>query len=361
MGILSKFIIKEWFRSLWAIAIVLFLLITVGDYVNAFLRGRDLDRATLEYLLKLPGLMDKIFPVASILASLFCINKLKGHSELVAILAAGYSNFKIFLLIFLCALTLGITQFLNLGFFLPYANKVKRVEITKSQRNESKYMARSSIDGGRLWYKTENYFASFSYFDRKKSLLNALTLYYFKNDKTDHIIEAKSASYLGKQNWQLNDVHEYIHLQGEENPDVLVHEKLNRTLSETPQDFAQFESDLTTLNIIGLWRFISHLKRTDLNIDEYLLGFYSKFSSAIICVVFALFPILGIFNPNRRGTSFGKSVIGTLIFCLGFWFTNTSIMALGANGTIAPIYATFGIPFFFIIILTLLYHKQKKG
>lgn len=361
MGILSKFIIKEWFRSLWAIAIVLFLLITVGDYVNAFLRGRDLDRATLEYLLKLPGLLDKVFPVASILASLFCINKLKSHSELVAILAAGYSNFKVFALIFLCALSLGVTQFFNLGFFLPYANKVKRVEITKSQHNESKYMARSSIDGGRLWYKTENYFASFSYFDRKNSLLNTLSLYYFQDNKTDHIIEAQSARYLGNQKWALNNVKEYINLQGENNPEILLHEELETTLNETPQDFAQFESDLTTLNIIGLWRFISHLRKTDLNIDEYLLGFYSKFSSAIICVVFALFPILGIFNPNRRGTSFGRSVIVTLIFCLAFWFTNTSVMALGANGTLSPFLATFGIPLFFIMILTFLYHKQKKG
>lgn len=361
MNLITKFIVKEWFKSLWAILIVLFLLITIGDYVNAFLRGRDLDRATLEYLLKLPGLMDKVIPVASILASLFCINKLKNHSELVAILAAGFSTFRVFTLIFTCALFLGFAQFLNVGFFLPFANKVKRVEIEKSQRNESKYMARSTIDGGRLWYKTEQYFASFAYFDRARLELKSLSLFYFDNDQAEKIIEAANASYLGSENWKLKDAIEYNNLQGENPPDLIHHDELTVSLKENPSDFAQFESDLTTLSIIGLYQFIDHLKKTDLNIDDYIIQFYEKISTSLICVIFALFPVLAIFNPNRRNTSFGKSVTTTLLFCLGFWFINTSVMALGANGTLSPVAATFGVPLFFMSLVVLLYQKHKKG
>lgn len=361
MNIITRFIVKEWFKSLWAVLIVLFLLITVGDYVNAFLRGRDLDRATLEYLLKLPGLLNKVLPVASILASLFCVNKLKDHSELVAILAAGFSTLKIFTLITLCALSLGILQFLNTGFFLPLANKIKRTEIEKSSRSESKYMARSSIDGGRLWYKTEKYFASFSYFDRTKLEIHSLSLYYFNNNRTQKIIEAARGFYEGSNRWKLEDVITYNQLFGEKPPALERKQNEFIQLTETPSDFAQFESDLTTLNIIGLYRFISHLKKTDLNIDEYLLQFYEKISASLICIIFALFPVLSIFNPNRRNTSFGKSVVTTLLFCLGYWFLSTSVMALGANGTINPAIATFGIPIFFCLLIATLYQKQKKG
>ena len=73
--------------------------------------------------------MGKMFPICCLVATLFSLNKLKAHAELISILAAGYSYRKIYFLIGACAMTVVAFQFLNLGFFEPFANKIKRQEI----------------------------------------------------------------------------------------------------------------------------------------------------------------------------------------------------------------------------------------
>ena len=126
MLILSSLIVKEWFKSLIGAIVVLFLLISTADVINGFLQGKEVSRVLLEYSLKMPDLMGKMFPICCLVATLFSFNKLKAHSELISILAAGYSYTKIYFLIGVCALSVVLLQFMNLGFIEPYANKIKR-------------------------------------------------------------------------------------------------------------------------------------------------------------------------------------------------------------------------------------------
>src|SRR5690606_28285824 len=101
MYLLSKVVAKEWVKSLFGALIILFILLTVGDIVNGFLRNYDAKRVFIEYALKMPGLMGKVIPISALLATLFCINRLKGNSELIAILAAGFSIKRFYTLFFL--------------------------------------------------------------------------------------------------------------------------------------------------------------------------------------------------------------------------------------------------------------------
>ena len=110
----------------------------------------------------MPSLMGKMLPICGLLASLTAINKLKNQAELMAILAGGFSAAKIYKLFLSCSLLIALIQFLNLGYIVPAANKIKRKEFEKSRKNESKYLARSQIgQTGYIWYKTDNYFTSF--------------------------------------------------------------------------------------------------------------------------------------------------------------------------------------------------------
>ena len=353
MFLLSKIVAKEWFKSLAGAVVVLFLLITVGDIVNGFLRSYSARRVFIEYALKMPNLMGKMLPIASLLATLFSINKLKGHSELIAILASGYSAFKIYFLILICALSIGLAQFINLGFFLPKANEIKRGEFEKSKRNESKYLARSSIGGtGLLWYKSENYFSSFKAYDRVNKVLKDVTFYFYSREgKTTSVYRAESASYIKDFKWEFENLTVLQFLDNNDFPKISTIKKLLVTLKEKPSDFSQFESDITTLDFFSLWRFISRLRNTGINSSEYEIMLYEKVSLSLICIIFSLFPLAGIFSPNRRNSSFGKSVVLTLIFTVSFWLIYSSIIALGNNGSLPPLVATMAIPFIFIIYI----------
>lgn len=360
MLILSKIITKEWFKALLGSLVVLFILITVGDIVNGFLRNYEASRVLMEYVLKLPELMGKVIPISALLATLFAINKLKSHAELMAILAAGFSSRKFYLLVGFCALSVGLIQFINLGIVQPQANKIKRQEFEKSRRQESKYVARSKIgSGGLMWYKTKDYFTSFSAFDRKLNTLKDITFYYFNNkNNVTQILKAKSAVHKNGS-WYMQNAQTFNNLNTLEFPSTELKAEVRIDIKEVPTDFNQFEADITTLNFFKLAKFIRRLENTGINTSEYKIILLEKVSLSVICVIFALFPLSGIFNPNRRSGSFGKSIVLTLIFSIFFWIVYSSLISQGVNGIISPWVATMTMPIIFTLYLAWTFIKNR--
>ena len=361
MLILSRLIVKEWFKGLIGALTVLFLLISTADLINGFLQGKDASQVFLEYSLKMPDLMGKMFPICCLVASLFSLNKLKAHSELISILAAGFSFGRIYSLIGICALSMVALQFLNLGFIEPYANKIKRQEIQKSRKSEGKFLTRSSVEGGKFWYKSQNYFASFAYFDRKTKSLQDLEIYFFSPSQAGQkIIMATSAYYVRKGQWDLNGVTELSGLDTPVFPMQIEVPNMSLSLAEEPEDFGEFEADLTTLNYFKLLTFITRLKKTGINVAEYEILLLNKLFLSLVCLVFSLIPISSIFNPNRRSSSFGKNVVLTLFVTVGFWVLYSSTMALGNSGTLTPWLATGIVPTGFFMVVLATYWKNRK-
>ncbi|MGE3608818.1 MAG: LptF/LptG family permease [Bacteriovoracaceae bacterium] len=360
MLIISRLILKEWFKSLIGAVVVLFLLISVADLINGFLQGKDALRVLLEYSLKMPDLMGKMFPICCMVATLFSFNKLKAHSELISILASGYSYQRIYLLITFSALVVVGVQFLNLGFIEPYANKVKRQHIEKSKTSEGRYLTRSSIEGGKFWYKSQNYFASFSYFDRKTKSLAELDIYYFSKDHLG--VRSYNASKAQFENgvWNLQNVTELSNLDNSIFPIEEHKDQMSLRLNEVPEDFGEFEADLTTLDFIKLKDFISRLSKTGINIDEYYIILYNKVFLSLACLIFALIPVSTIFNPNRRSSSFGKNVVLTLLVTVGFWVLYSSAVAFGNTGKLPPLICTGIVPTLFLSYVIITFYKNRK-
>ncbi len=361
MQIISRLIIKEWFKTLFGAVTVLFLLISTADLINGFLQGKELSRVFLEYALKMPELMGKMFPISCLIASLFSLNRLKSHSELISILASGFSYFKFYLIISSCAILMVATQFINLGFIEPYANKVKRLEIRKSKVSEGKYLTRSSIEGGRFWYKTDQYFTSFAFFDKKNNRIKDLQIYFFSsNSKATKIIKADSAKFLKGGSWKLENANIITHLDDENFPQVETHKDFNIKISEAPEDLGEFEADLTTLNFFKLYQFISKLQKSAINVTEYEIMLLNKVSLSFVCLIFSLLPLTGLFNPNRRSSSFGKIAVQTLLVSFLFWGSYSSSLALGNEGKIPALLATAGIPGLFLSFVLFHYFKNRK-
>lgn len=361
MLILSSIITKEWFKALISSIIILFILITVGEVVNGFLRNASARQVMLEYILKLPELMGKALPISALVSTIFSINKLKTHSELMAILASGYSSKKFYSLIGLCSLSIGLMQFVNLGFIQPYANKIKRQEFEKSQRNESRYIARSKIGSSDLlWYKSDEYFTSFSAFDYKNKILKNVTLYYFNNlNNLSKIIKAPSAKFI-ENSWNFENALVISNLNTKSFPDVKTKAIENLKIKEAPNDFDQFESDITTLTFFTLFKFIQRLDQTGISTYEYKVMLLDKLSLSIICIIFALLPAAEIFNPNRRSSSFGKNLIFTLIFSVLFWVFYSALLTQGISGNISPIPATMSIPILTSIYVFWVFLRNRK-
>lgn len=360
MLILSGLIVKEWFKSLVSALVVLFFLITTGDIINGFLQGKDFLRVVLEYSLKMPDLMGKMLPICCLVASLFSLNKLKSHSEMIAILAAGYSYTKFYVLIGGCALSIVALQFLNLGYIEPYANKVKRTEIEKSKKSEGRYLTRSTLEGGKFWYKSKEYFASFEYFDRQTKTLKGIEVFWFNNKSQNHKIAKADEARFENGQWIFKNINEYVNLDNIGFPqNYSIPEKV-LGLREVPEDFGEFEADLTTLNFVKLSDFVRRLSKTGINMNEFHVILLNKIALSLSCLIFALIPVSSIFNPNRRSSSFGKNVVFTLLVTVTFWVSHSSLVAFGNSGRLPASIAVFVIPTAFLIFVAHTFWKNRK-
>jgi lipopolysaccharide export system permease protein len=361
MNLLTRLFVVEWFKSLVGALVSLLLLITSADIINGFLRGKEGEQVLLEWALKMPDLAGKMLPVTCLLATLFTFNRLKSHNELIATLAAGFSYTRITALIGSCSLLMVILQFANLGFLEPYANKVKRQEIKKSMVSEGKYLTRGAVDGGQFWFKSKDYFATFLTFDKKKSSLNQVRFYFFTSDGlASKVISAERADFVSDRTWNLINMHTLEDLTGNQFPRMNTSTSQSIVLQETPDDFKEFEADLTTLNWFNLSDFITKISQTGINTSEYRILLHQKIALSFSCLVFALIPLGTMYKPSRRSDSFGKNVALTLILTVAFWLLFSTALSYGQSGKIPSWLAAYIVPLGFMAhAIRTFWHNRK--
>ncbi|MBL7665372.1 MAG: LptF/LptG family permease [Bacteriovoracaceae bacterium] len=360
MGLIDRIIIKEWFKAFIGSFIILLLITTVADLVNGFIRGKDDTYILTYYMIKMPSIITKMLPASCLLATLFCFNNLKNNSELIAIFASGFSVTKMIQLVTSLTLVAALIQFLLVNNIEPSSNRLKIRYEDELSTSKSKIKS-ASIEGGKVWYRSQSYFASFSGFDAEKKALKEISLYFFSPTyQNSKIIHAKEAKYVNENQWLLKQGLSLNKLEGEVFSEPSKFSEMPITLHEAPEDFKKFESEVKTLSLYSLNAYIKRLEQTGINVSEYKVIFYDKIALIFTCYVFALFSISTIYTPNRRTGSFAKNVIYTLSFSFAYWVAHTSTLALGTSGKMPPFLAANLVPFFCGGYIYFDYYRHQK-
>ena len=368
MSIIKKLILKEWLRFFIGSVLVLLMVLSLGHILNSLLKDAD-DFKTIfrNLLLEMPSFLIKIFPVSCLIASLFSINKLKSRNELTAIFASGYSRRRFVVGIGTIGASVGIVLFFINAYLVP---------ITKHRQNEINHKFEASqgpskknsisinaLNSGKIWFKGQDYFFSYSSFDPRSNTLYNLTLYYY--DQNFHYNEQLSAAYAEyvKDNiWGLHRVLHYTNLENKTFPSVNYSEKKTIQIRESLSDFKQINADIGTLSIWKLYDYIGVLNSNGINSSEYFVTFLDKFASGFTCLVLSILAATALFNPNRRNSSFGKNVAFVLTFTFLYWFIYSYFLSLGQTSKISPPIATFGVPMIFVLYLSgyFIYHRKLR-
>jgi lipopolysaccharide export system permease protein len=365
MTILQRYIAKIWLTNLIGSVSVLYLIFTIATLVSGFMRTSVTPmQVMLNHFLETPDALKKIFPIACLVSSLFCIDRLKAKNELTACLSIGFSHRKFLFVIGLCGLSIAALQFFNTG-FLHAKLKSKRFSLITENRDRFKNLrslglSASTMHTGRVWFKGENYFLSYDIYDKRKSEILDLQLTYFdlaKNLITQQIF-AKKLSFIDNR-WLLQ---EPIILSSWEKSFQHGNYEKKQTgilnLDLHPKDLADIEADISVLNVFQLKEYINKLEKNGINTDEYSMMFYDHFSSAIICLIFTLIATQGIHSPNRRQTSVGKNLAITFIFALLYWLIYSYTYELGKSSRIPPELASFIVPI--LGMLVFIFSNRKK-
>lgn len=371
MSTISKLIIKEWLRFFLGSVFVLLMVLSLGHILNSLLKdSADFKTIFTSLYLEIPTFMIKIFPVSCLVASLFSINKLKSRNELTAILAAGFSRLKFIINIGAIGAIVGVALFFINAYLVPYTKHRQDVMKNGQARESSGGAALKStvsinaLNSGKIWFKGQDYFFSYSSFDRKSKTLYNLTLYLY--DKNFKFTEQTSAAYADyredSSDWLLHRALHYTNLDNKTFPTVQYADTLPVKIRETINDFNQINADIATLNIWKLYDYIGVLKMNGINFSEYYVTFLDKFASAFTCLVLAILASVALFNPNRRNSSFGKNVAFVLSFTFIYWFIYSYFLTLGQSSSVPPVVATFGVPSIFVVYLAFyfIYHRKLR-
>lgn len=364
MPTIKSLIVKEWFKFFLGSFLALILLITVAELISGFLRSNVTPlEVILNHLLEITNKFKLITPVSCLIASLFSINKLRNRNELTAIFAAGYSRKKFIGDIAQAAFFVALFQLLISGFIEPFAISKKDYLIEDGQSKfknlKSKGLMASTIGSGKMWYKSNNYFFSFSSFNNSKKTLSDISIYYFQDNHITKKFDAPFIVFKDNQ-WFSPQVFKVTNLNGEGYPQKELEENKIIEIEESPSDFAEIEADITTLNIFKLYHYIIKLKYSGINVDDYLVMLLEKVSTALVCIIFALVASIGIFSPNRRGNSFAKNILGVFAFVILYWLVNSYFIELGKSSKLSPFLACFSVPIVFSIYLSISFFKNRN-
>ncbi|MBC7427901.1 MAG: LptF/LptG family permease [Bacteriovorax sp.] len=367
MFTIRKLILKEWLTFFFGAVFILLMVLSLGQILTGLLKAtNEIRNILIDLALEIPTFLIRIFPVSCLIASLFSINKLKSRNELTAIFASGFSRRQFVLCIGIIGAIVGTTLFFINGYLVPYT-KHQQSEMTnipsivRKAKNSS--VSINAMKSGRIWFKGQDYFFSYSSFDDKKNIIYDLSLYYYNTSfKFSEEVTADSAKYIEGNSWLLNKGMHVTNLENKTFPEPSpFHEKIF-PLKETINDFKKINADISTLNIWRLYDYIAVLRTNGINDSEYFVTFLDKFSSGFTCLVLAILASVALFNPNRRNSSFGSNIAFVLSFTFIYWFVYSYFMTLGQTSKIPAVVATFGVPSLFVIYLSFyfIYHRKLR-
>ena len=198
---------------------------------------------------------------------------MRSSSELIAIFSSGFPLREFFLVLAFASTVVFSTQIILSGFIEPQLKKASLAYLPeggkKFSSKKGKGLKISSLDSGKIWFKSENYFFSFSAFDKQKNELKDVLIYFFNQDfKGQTSIKAESAIFKNDYQWQLKNGFYLLSLSGESFSKIKPLTESLIVLNETLDDFKQIDSDITTLNLFSLVNYIYRISRTGINTDE---------------------------------------------------------------------------------------------
>lgn len=368
MFTIRKLILKEWLTFFIGSVFILAMVLSLGHILTGLLKAtNELRSILLDLMLEFPSFLIKIFPVSCLVASLFSINKLKSRNELTAIFASGFSRRQFIITIGLIGAFIGVLLFFINGYLVPYA-KQQQSSLTNTHpaiANKAKTSSVSinALKSGKIWFKGQGYFFSYSSFDGRSNTIYDLNLYYYDNNfKFAEQVTATSANFVEGNSWRLNKGLHVTNLENKTFPTPTYFQEKMFLLKETISDFKKINADISTLNIWRLYDYITVLRTNGINDSEYFVTFLDKFSSGFTCLILAILASVALFNPNRRNSSFGANIAFVLSFTFIYWFIYSYFMTLGQTSKIPAMAATFGVPSVFVLYLVFyfIYHRKLR-
>jgi lipopolysaccharide export system permease protein len=296
------------------------------------LKGMPLVVALQIFVLRLPGIVVYIFPMATLLAALLAFSRLSHDSEVIAFRASGVNLFRLIV----PALALGLlVSLVNLTFseiIMPESNKAAKnllIETTakfrpKLQKNVFlPEMERGSLK--RIFYAET----------MQGEEMAGVVVQEFNEGKLAQIINARTARWVNdKRQWLFRDGTVYLLADNGEYKHLIRFAEQYVTIKYTPADFDIGDRNPDEMNIAGLREYIALKEKMGVQTTDLKIQLNMKMAIPFASLVFALLGApLGL-SPRRASGSIGLGISIIVIFF--YYITMFVAMAIGEIRLIPP-------------------------
>lgn len=265
-------------------------------------------QAMMYTLLSLPDSLYLILPMAGLLGTLVGLGILAGHSELIAMRAAGVSVKQIAKIVCYSATVLMLISLLIGTYIGPVVQHMADVRRAIERTDQAVLLAPTAT-----WLKDDNDFIYIGQSLPNGELLN-VARYEIVQHQLQTIISAKSAQFKD-QHWVLhnvvitsfNDKQISEKHYSEQDLQRLVPPNLLKVIVTQPQ----------YLTLGGLWSFIHYQRANGIDVSQNEQQFWSILLQPVAILILMLMAVPFVFGP-LRSSSMGLRLIAGLI--LGFAF-----------------------------------------
>jgi len=333
--ILDRYVSREFLRLflLFALAApVLFVLGDLMDNLDRFMeRGLTARQVGLNYLYQLPLFILYSFPIASLIAAVFTVNTMTGHSEVVAAKAGGVSFFRLFAPLPVIGLVLTIAA-LGLSELVPIAERQRHQLLDQHRRGRTTrtdfvYQAA----GGQVF--------SVRRLDTIAGRLEKVVMEHEGNEPDIPSVHATAADavYDPEAGWLLRNgtlrlfygpgVERAFRFEGLRVPE----------LTETPEQLLAEARDPELMGYAELGRFIQIIERSGGRPLELMVERAQKIAIPVATLVIILFAMPLATSSRRGGSAYGVGI--SLAITIFYLMLFKVAGAAGASGALNPVLA----------------------
>lgn len=361
MRILTRYLAKEVFLATTLVLLALVMLMGFFDLIHEL---GDLGKGSyalsdilLYVLLSAPANIYNLFPVATLIGTLFALSRLASNSELTVMRVSGMSLMSIAkslmtVGVFFAVLTLSFGELVT-----PVAERYAQ---------ELKVRATESLIGQEfrsgVWVKDEGRFVNVKevHLNGADARLVDIKIYEFDGvNRLKTISLAKKGSYLGNEEWKLEDVQQTLLSDSKTTLNHLPEMKWKSVLK--PEILSVLLVVPEQMSAFNLYAYIQHLKDNSQRATRYEIALWTKvvYPTAVIVMILLALPFS--ITQHRAGAVGVKLFIGILIG-LAFNLVNRLFSSIGQLNDFSPfVSASLPTLSFLIVALVGLWYVEKKS
>lgn len=340
MGILGRYLYKEVLLTLFPIWAGLGFLLFILEYLAQVFRVHAPASTTaLLYLFKIPGHLQLVFPMATLLSLIIVLGGMNKAREIVAVQAMGGSRRRLFLPCFLAVLSAGGVSYFITDQVAPRSMKkhfeIQDVEVDKVPSRFTRFRQE------KIWYRNKDVLFNIGFFNPDKNEIYDVKIYTFDPEfNIAQILEAKQATWQDSF-WVLSDGTLSLVDKRLVVPVFEKFETRTTRLIEAPTNLQRIEVGAETMTQAQLARAIERSRSLGVNTANWEVIYHARLSFLFVAVIFLVlaFPMTLKFN---RVSSLAKDSVVVVGLCLVYWLIYSLSLNLGTSGKLHPIVAAWG-------------------